>query len=176
MEIRIREIEVRDYPDALKIWSSEIGNAYLTAENFSSHHDRFKGNENYKAFVAELENKVVGILYVMKYAPWALDGEQLWIQCIAVESDMQGKGIGTKLLDFLEEYGKKIGVEYITLNTGFKRTAAHAFYERNGYRTGNYCYGKKLLFVLKHRAFAKQSSLMKLLDCFALLTMTGFSA
>ena len=144
MEVRIREIEERDYPDALKIWNGEIGNNFFTAENFSSHHDRFKGNENYKAFVAELENKVVGILYVMKYAPWGTDSEQFWIQCIAVKSDMQGKGIGTKLLEHLEKYSKEIGVGYITLNTGFKRTDAHAFYERNGYSSGNYAYDKKL--------------------------------
>ena len=144
MEIHIREIEERDYPDALKIWNSEIGNNHLTAENFSSHHDRFKGNDNYKAFVAELDDKVVGILYVMKYAPWATETEQFWIQCIAVKNDMQGRGIGTKLLEYLEKYGREIGIGYITLNTGFKRTAAHAFYERNGYRTGNYCYDKQL--------------------------------
>ena len=30
MEIRIREIEERDYPDALKIWNSEISNGYRT--------------------------------------------------------------------------------------------------------------------------------------------------
>ena len=145
MEILIREIEARDYPEALEIWNNEIGNnTFLNAENFTSHHNRFKGNDNYKAFVAVLENKVVGILYVMKYAPWALDSEQFWIQCIAVKNDMQGKGIGTKLLEHLEKYSREIGVDYITLNTGFKRTAAHAFYERNGYSSGNYCFGKKL--------------------------------
>ena len=142
MEIFIREIEERDYPEVLAIWNNELGNDYLTAENFSSHHARFKGNENYKAFVAELENHIAGFVYIMRYAPWAAAGEQFWIQGIAVKSDMRGKGIGTKLLEHIENYGKEKGVEYITLNTGFKRTAAHAFYERNGYSSGNYCFGK----------------------------------
>jgi len=57
---------------------------------------------------------------------------------------MQGKGIGTKLLEHIEKYGRDRGVDYITLNTGFKRTAAHAFYERNGYSSGNYCFGKDI--------------------------------
>ena len=144
MEILIREIEERDYPGALSLWNNELGNRYFTADNFGSHHDRFKGNENHKAFVAELEDHVVGIVYIMQYAPWGVAGEQFWIQGIAVRNDMQGKGIGTKLLEHIEKYGKEKGVEYITLNTGFKRTAAHAFYERNGYSSGNYCFGKKL--------------------------------
>ena len=145
MEIFIREIEERDYPEVLAIWNKELGNGYLTAENFCSHHERFKGNENYKAFVAEWENHIVGFVYIMQYAPWAIAGEQFWIQGIAVKNALQGKGIGTKLLAYIENYGMEKGVEYITLNTGFKRTAAHAFYERNGYSSENYCFGKKLI-------------------------------
>ena len=145
MEILIREIEERDYADVLKIWNNELGNHSFTAENIASHHESFKGNENYKAFVAELENCIVGIVYIMQYLPWGVgQGEQFWIQGIAVKGDMQGKGIGNKLLEHIEKYGREKGVKYITLNTGFKRTAAHAFYERNGYSSGNYCFGKKL--------------------------------
>ena len=144
MEIFVREIEERDYPDVLGIWNNEIGNQNFTVENIASHHNRFKGNENYKAFVAELENRIVGFVYIMQYAPWGVEGEQFWIQGIAVKNDMQGKGIGTKLLEHIEKYGRAKGIKHITLNTGFKRTAAHAFYERNGYSSGNYCFGKNL--------------------------------
>ena len=144
MEINVRQIQKRDYQDALKIWNNEIGNQYFTEENFSSHHDRFKENENAYAFVAELENRIVGIIYIMQCAAWGVDGDYFWIQCIAVKEDMQGRGIGTKLLNHIEKLGQKKGVEYITLNTGIHRTAAHVFYERNGYKSGNYCFGKKL--------------------------------
>jgi len=144
MEINVREIEERDYADALEIWNAEIGNSYFTTENFSSHHDMFKGNENAMAFVAELENRIVGIIYTMQCSAWGVDGDYFWVQCIAVKKDMQGRGIGTKLLSHIEKVGKEKGVVYITLNTGVHRTAAHAFYERNGYSSGNYCFGKKL--------------------------------
>lgn len=144
MDLLIRDIEERDYPGALRIWNSELGNHYFTAENFGPHHERFKGNDNYKAFVAEWDKDVVGLVYIMQYAPWGVEGEQFWIQGIAVRNDLQGKGIGAKLLRHVEQYGREKGVGYITLNTGFKRTAAHAFYERNGYSSGNYCFGKKL--------------------------------
>ena len=88
MEILIREIEERDYSGALSLWNNELGNHQFTADNFASHHDRFKGNENYKAFVAELEGHVVGIVHIMQYAPRGVAGEQFWIQGIAVKNDM----------------------------------------------------------------------------------------
>ena len=144
MEVFIRKIEERDYPSVLDIWNKEIGNSYFTVENFSSHHDRFKQSENHNAFVAELGDRIVGIVYIMRCSPWSVDGDYFWIQGIAVKNDVQGKGIGTKLLKYIEKYGKENGVEYITLNTGVKRIDAHAFYEHNGYNSGSYCYGKKL--------------------------------
>ena len=144
MEVFIREIEEHDYSEVLKIWNNELGNHYFNAENFSPHHNRFLGNENYKAFVADLGGCIIGIAYIMQYAPWGTGSEQLWIQGIAVKDNMQGKGIGTKLLNHIEKYGKEKSIGYITLNTGFKRTGAHAFYERNGYSSGNYCFGKSL--------------------------------
>ena len=143
MELIFREIEERDYPSALMIWNNELGNNNLTADNFASHQDKFKDNENYKAFVAVLNEKIVGFVYTMQYTPWGACGDQIWIQGIAVQSDMQGKGIGSKLLNFIEKYSKDKGISYITLNTGFLRTAAHTFYERNGYSSGNYNFGKQ---------------------------------
>jgi len=142
MEFIIREIEERDYPCVLKIWNYELGNHYFTDENIGLHHDKFNKNENYKAFVAELEDCVVGIIYIMQYAPWGTESEQFWIQGIGVKDGLRNKGIGTKLLKYVEEYGKEKGIGHITLNTGFKRTDAHRFYERNGYSSGSYCYGK----------------------------------
>lgn len=142
--VAIREIEERDYPEVLSIWNNEIGNHYITAETIGPHHDRFKENKNYKAFVAELDGVVAGFIYIMQYSAWASEGDSIWIQGLAVSRDKQGMGIGTKLLEHVENYGREKGIEYITLNTGYKRTAAHAFYQRNGYSSGNWCFGKKL--------------------------------
>jgi GNAT superfamily N-acetyltransferase len=145
MEIIIREVEERDYNDVLMIWNNELGNKSFTSENIASHHDGFKDNENYKAFVAEMDGCVVGIVYIMQYIPWGVgQGKQFWVQGIAVKNDMQGKGIGKKMLEHIEKYGRQKDVKYITLNTGVHRTSAHAFYERNGYSSGNYCFGKRL--------------------------------
>lgn len=142
--VTIREIEERDYLGALSIWNNELGNRYFTAENIGLHHAQFKENENYKAFVAELDGSVAGLVYLMQYAPWGTETAQIWIQGIGVRRDLQGQGIGTLLLEHTEKYAREKGIGYITLNTGYKRTAAHTFYQRHGYDSDNYCFGKKL--------------------------------
>lgn len=143
-EVIIREIEERDYPGVLAIWNHEIGNGYIDAENIAAHHERFKNDDNYKAFVAELRGRVVGFIYIMHYLPWGTESGSLWIQSLAVSGEVQNMGIGTKLLGHVENYGREKGAEYITLNTGYRRTGAHAFYQRHGYSSGNWCFGKKL--------------------------------
>ncbi|MCL2107094.1 MAG: GNAT family N-acetyltransferase [Oscillospiraceae bacterium] len=63
---------------------------------------------------------------------------------IAVKEENQNKGIGTQLIQRMESYAKEKSVFHIHLNSGFKRTAAHAFYERNGFDKGSYGFGKTL--------------------------------
>lgn len=53
------------------------------------------------------------------------------IRYMAVEEDWQGKGIGKKVLSYLEEKIKETGAKYIVLNA---RDIAVKFYEKNGYK------------------------------------------
>jgi len=65
MEIIIRETEKRDYPGVVEIWNNDIG-CNFTVENLSSFHDKLKGNDKAKAFLVELENTIVDIIYIMQ--------------------------------------------------------------------------------------------------------------
>lgn len=53
------------------------------------------------------------------------------IRYMAVEENQQGKGIGSKLLNSLENRLKKKGAEYIILNA---RESAVNFYKKHGYK------------------------------------------
>jgi hypothetical protein len=61
-----------------------------------------------------------------------------------MDEKQEPKSCGISALCPFTFSGSENGVTYLTLNAGFKRTAAHAFYQRNGYSSGNYCFGKKL--------------------------------
>ncbi|MCL2512883.1 MAG: GNAT family N-acetyltransferase [Oscillospiraceae bacterium] len=138
----IREIEEKDYPALLPLWSQFGG--YATAENIGLHYNRIKNDERYKTFVALLEDEAVGFIASARHYGIGIEGSYMVIIGIAVKEEAQNKGIGKKLLQHMENYAKEKGVFSIYLNSDFKRTAAHTFYERNGYGKGSYGFGKTI--------------------------------
>jgi len=139
-EVMIRKIEDKDYLALLPLWSQFGG--YATVENIVPHYDRIKNDDHYKIFVALSDNAVVGFITSVRYYGIGVEGSYMIIIGIAVKADEQNKGIGTKLLQYMENYAKEEGVFSIHLNSDLKRTMAHAFYERNGYNKGSYGFGK----------------------------------
>jgi len=140
MKIIIREIEEKDYFDLLPLWSQFGG--YTNAENIVAHYNRIKNDERYKTFIALLENEVVGFITSVQYYGIGIEGSYMVIIGIAVKKETQNKGIGTKLIQRMENYAEEKGVFSIYLNSDFKHTEAHAFYEHNGYEKGSYGFGK----------------------------------
>ncbi len=94
--------------------------------------------------VAVSENIVVGFITVMQTLAMGFTVGHLFVQGFAVKNEVQNKGIGTKLLKHVENYAKELGFSYIILNSGFKRTDAHAFYEQNGFDKDSYCFDKRI--------------------------------
>ncbi|MBY4970383.1 GNAT family N-acetyltransferase [Streptococcus suis] len=54
---------------------------------------------------------------------------------LAVLSEYQGKGIGSKLLQAVERLAIDKGLSFIRLNSAESRLQAHLFYEKNGYHS-----------------------------------------
>jgi N-acetylglutamate synthase-like GNAT family acetyltransferase len=59
-----------------------------------------------------------------------IDEKTAQVRFMAVETEFQGMGLGKKLLDFLEQYARKILIEKIILQA---REEAIPFYLKNGY-------------------------------------------
>ena len=55
------------------------------------------------------------------------------ILALVVSPQAQGQGIGTNLLQGLEQEAKRRGYKFIRLNSADHRLGAHAFYEKVGY-------------------------------------------
>ena len=142
MEIVIREVEETDYPALLLLWNNELGNGHVTADNIAPHYERVKNDDRYKTYVALLENEVVGFISSAQTYAVGFDGSAMQIIAMAVKTEKQNKGIGTKLIQRMVNYAREVHCYSIGLCSGFKRTAAHAFYERNGFVKGSYAFTK----------------------------------
>jgi len=78
-------------------------------------------------WVAEVDGRVVGSVSLIK------EPEGLYVRSMAVLPQFQGRGIGHKLLDTLDEYAAGTGVNRIFLYTLPFRLGARELYEKHGY-------------------------------------------
>ena len=86
-------------------------------------------------FVMVDNNKILGFI--------ALDKN--WVVNFYVDYKIRGKGVGSKLFNFIEKFVKKKGIKKLILNSS---PAAIQFYKKRGYKSkGKYKYhvGKALL-------------------------------
>ncbi len=73
------------------------------------------------------------------------------IRYMAVEEDLQGKGVGTMILKALEKSAKRKGADHIVLNA---RESAVGFYKKHGYRIVGKAY--TLFGVIPHYEMRKK--------------------
>ena len=59
--------------------------------------------------------------------------EVIYLYEIHLSPQLQGQGLGKKLMDMMEEVGRKAGVEKSMLTVFRRNEAARSFYERLGY-------------------------------------------
>lgn len=144
MDIVIREIEEKDYPDVASLLINELWNNKIGGDYVASFFNKARNDEHYITFVALFDNNVVGIISAINFLWAASERSHMFIQGFAVKNEYQNMGIGSKLLKHLEDYANAKGVTGIGLCSGFKRTAAHGFYEKNGYSSNSQYFGKML--------------------------------
>lgn len=96
---------------------------------------------NGESYVAEEGGKIIGFITVTKETAEKI---YLFIEDLVVKSDYQGKGIGKKLIEKLEEkYKRKNVVISLSVN---KQSLAYKLYKKLGYRENkiNVIMSKKL--------------------------------
>jgi GNAT superfamily N-acetyltransferase len=116
---------------------AELGLRFLaTHQNVDTTKSRIAGAE---CFVAELDGLIVGTVV---FRDCARTGSCAWYDRpdvasfgqFGVEPSMQGRGIGTSLLSFVEDRAREVGAKELALDTA--EPAAHliALYSKLGYR------------------------------------------
>ena len=87
-------------------------------------------------FVAEYENHIAGILFIMYRhieSPSQVTKNIIFIDSMAVDEKYRGKGIGHAFFDFLKELKNQKGYDGIELQVNAKNEAAYKMYADYGF-------------------------------------------
>lgn len=133
MEILIRKGLKTDLPQVLNL-VKELA-AYEKAPDEVAvtigemEQDGFGENQIYKFFVAEAENKIIGIsLYYVKYSTWK--GKCVFLEDIIVTESFRKHGIGKKLFDEVVKVAKEMKVRRLEWQVLEWNEPAIKFYEK----------------------------------------------
>jgi N-acetylglutamate synthase-like GNAT family acetyltransferase len=126
MEIFFASFQSADYYKSIELRYSilrkPLGMVY-TPEQLASEFDQFH-------FVAKINQEVVGVIVLQK-----LENNIAKMRQVAIDNKLQRKGVGTKMIDYVENWCKINEVQKITLHA---RENAIPFYEKlNYYKVGN---------------------------------------
>ncbi len=93
--------------------------------------DGFTSKKLFQCFVAEVENAIVGMALIYpRYSTWK--GSVLHLEDLIVTEKFRSKGVGTKLLTAVIQYGHQLGVKRISWEVIDWNEGAIKFYESKG--------------------------------------------
>ena len=118
----------------LAIFEKEPGAVIINKKTIKEH--GFGKKPLFKCFVAELNEKVVGIaLFYPRYSTWK--GPTLHLEDLIVTKEMKGRGIGSMLYTAFLEYANKAGVERVEWAVLDWNRPAINFYQKSGAKVLN---------------------------------------
>ncbi len=130
----LRDITIFDAQEIQRISKFELG--YDVDLDIVKKQIEKLTNDNKHNVIIGFENeqtrKIIGFVHAELYESLYMD-TGLNILGLAVDSNFQGRGIGKRLMNAIEDYALKNNISYIRLNSNVRRTEAHKFYESIGY-------------------------------------------
>ena len=129
-----REIKTADAPEVAGICKAALGYD-VDVENVKKQIEKLTNDKNQHIIIGyedEKTRKIIGFVHAQVYESFYSD-LGLNILGLAVNPDFQGRGIGRKLMNKLEQYAVENRICFIRLNSAMKRGEAHNFYEHIGY-------------------------------------------
>ena len=142
IDISIREARPADSPAIARL-ISQLGYP-STEEEISQRLAVLSRLPEHVTFVAEVDGQIVGLTGA--YMDYALEisGSYGRLMGLVVEDRFRGRGIGKRLLEFVEGWLRDRGAARITLTSGKQRADAHRFYRNLGYEETGLRFAKKL--------------------------------
>lgn len=140
----IRKVVKKDFPDCLRLFQELWPNVSINSSDIQSVLEQYLKNENYEIYCYEKDG-VIGIVTITKRLTFFYGGKVAIIEDLVIEEKIRNKGIGKRLVDFVEQRMKQEGIRGIELSSDFHRNQTHRFWERMGYKKLAYQFRKNLI-------------------------------
>ena len=129
----VREIRVTDYHDIYLLNQDFNPDLHLfTEEKVKKKIEIITKNTKDIIFVYEQNNEVIGYIHGSPYELLFSDS-LVNVLGFVVKEEYRNQGVGSMLIERLEQWGKNNGFSGIKLLSHPSRIHAHRFYERRGY-------------------------------------------
>ncbi|MGQ9719876.1 MAG: GNAT family N-acetyltransferase [Candidatus Jordarchaeum sp.] len=140
----IRKLLIEDLADYLRLFRELWPNASINSDDVQSVLEHYTKNEDYEIY-CYIEKIIIGIIAISKRWTFFHGGKVAIIEDLIVKEQFRNKGIGKKLVEFVEQKLKKEGIKVIELSSDFHRTQAHQFWEKMGYAKLAYQFRRSLI-------------------------------
>jgi GNAT superfamily N-acetyltransferase len=90
------------------------------------------------------ENGVAASAIGFRYLQYLFNGKHIYIDDLSTLPEHRGKGYGGKLLDYVFDFAKKKGYNYVTLDSGHQRFDAHRLYLNKGFTISSHHFTKAI--------------------------------
>ena len=131
-EIEIRKINPSDAMEIQQISREDLG--YECSLSLVEKKINSLDENREQVFVACKDGTVAGYIHVEKYDILYFE-TMCNVLGLAVKKDFQKMGIGKALVLAGENWAKENGINYMRVNSGISRVAAHKFYQHLGYKS-----------------------------------------
>ncbi len=132
--MNIREMNFNDIDQCADIlcsvYNNELWMCRWDKETAVEYLSDFFENKKFVGYVAEEDGDLIAGIFAHEKVWW--NNSEVFVEEMFVNPDKQGNGIGTALLNRVEEYVKNNKLAGITLSTN-KYASAPKFYEKNGF-------------------------------------------
>ncbi|ELE6573021.1 GNAT family N-acetyltransferase [Vibrio parahaemolyticus] len=124
--VEIREMNIADYDDVIKLWGQTEGMSLRDADTKESINNYLIRNPNL-SFVAVSGNEIVGAVLA------GTDGRRGYLQHLAVSTNFRGKNLGRDLVSQAISALADVGVPKTHLFVYNENVNAQQFYEKLGW-------------------------------------------
>lgn len=131
--IQIRPMLEQDYRDVYRLYRQLVGRSFSGIEsNFTRIFKGFINSGEREAYVATINNYVIGFVTLYYMDVFHRSGQVMSIQELVVTEEFRGRGVGKALVEFVKRKAVEKHCNGLEVATDMWQSGAKSFYEKCG--------------------------------------------